>query len=89
MWVPRSDLGFQTKAFHEFLTDFHLQLGLQTAEKFFALRGVHRGEFPHHFLPRLIFRVLAPADAGGEQTGDTPHRDIDAGYHRQRIKDES
>src|SRR5438445_2854333 len=65
-----SDVGFQTKALHQLLTDLHLQVRLQAAEYFFAAFWVDGGEVAHHIVATLIFSVLAPADFGSNESRD-------------------
>ncbi len=77
-----SEIGLDPKAFHELLPNFHLQVRLQTAEKFFALLGVHGGEVAEHFFARFIFRVLAQADADGDERRDGPDSNVRSGNHR-------
>jgi len=83
-----SQIAFYPKPLHQLLPDFHLEVRLQPTQQLFPLGRVHRGELAHHFLARFIFRVFAPADAKSEQTRGCPDRDISAGYHRRKIKDE-
>ena len=77
----KSDISFQTKPFHQFLTDLHLQVRLQTAEKFLAPLRIHGGEIAHEFVARLIFSVLAPTDADGNNGGDDPDGNIRSRNH--------
>jgi hypothetical protein len=84
-----SDIGFQTKPFHQFLPDLHLQVRLQTAQNFFAMGRVHGSEITHQFVARLIFRVLTQTDADSDEGGDDPDGDIRCRNHAElRIKKE-
>src|SRR5436853_7931538 len=65
-----SDVGFQTKALHQLLTDLHLQVRLQAAEYFFAAFWVHRGEVANQFVATLIFNVIVPADYDCNESRD-------------------
>lgn len=78
-----SDVGFQTKTFQQFLSNFNLQVRLQTTEHFLAALGVHGGEIAHQFLAGLIFGVTAPADAKSDEGGDDPDGDVGPGNHQK------
>src|SRR5438552_17919360 len=71
-----SDVGFQTKARHQLLTDLHLQVRLQAAEYFFAAFWVQRGEVAHQLVPTLILSVLAPPDSGRHESRDDPASNV-------------
>src|SRR5439155_26540973 len=76
-----SDVGFQTKALHQLLTDLHLQVRLEAAEYFFAAFWIPRGEVAHQFVATLIFSVLAPADSGRNESRDDPDCNVGSRNH--------
>ena len=75
------DIGFQTKPFHQFLPDLHLQVRLQTAEEFLAAFRIHGGEIAYEFVATLIFSVLAPADSGSNESRDDPDSNVGSRNH--------
>src|SRR6266436_4424683 len=81
--AENSDVGLQAKAFHQFLPDLHLQIRLQTAQDFFAALRVHRREISHQLVARLIFRVLAQADADGDERRDGPDSNVRSRNHSE------
>src|SRR6266478_4240409 len=81
--AENSDVGLQAKSLHQFLPDLHLQIRLQTAQDFFAALRVHRREISHQLVARLIFRVLAQADADGDERRDGPDSNVCSRNHSE------
>src|SRR6266446_6655253 len=61
---------------------FNAQPAFATTPKVFAALRVHRREIPHQLVARLIFRVLAQADADGDERRDGPDSNVRSGNHR-------
>ena len=73
-------------AFHELTAQFHLHVGPQTTQHFFASHRIHRNQLPQKLISRPFLFVPAPTDTDRKQETDPPKDDRSQGnvgqYHK-------